>query len=662
MGSFIVNIKNPIMKKKILTALALFFIFALAVFLRTYFCYGKVFSNPIKYSADDGVYHMRLVENQLLGGHPFKQLSFDPFTYFPNGTPTNMAPLYGYILAGVVWVLTSGRPTLESINNIAPFIPPILGSLVVFAAYFIGKSIWDKKTGVFAAFLAAISSEIIFKSLLGNTDHHVAEILFSSLAMLFLILALKKKSFFYAVLFGLFLGLYFLIWPGALLFLFIIFVFMVLDYLIEFLRGNNPTWILKIGILGFSVVLIMLLSSFGKDLFSVYVYGLKHFLALVLGILGLAFLWVAGWFIKKKNLKLYFLPIFSFAALILFLILFRFLTLSLFLQITDTFSAVRTGLVSNASANSMVAEMHPAKLGGVIGDFSSLFFLFLAGLVLVIYDFIKYKKQEYLLILVWSLVILLMTGIIPYFGAGRYLYYLAFPVCLLASMAVLRGIVFGWKSLTENHDLGSASLLLLIFLYLLYPFPFNLGLAYPATLPDILRLPLGMAQNGIIAREDDWYETLGWIKNNTPDPGLDYYKFYQKENFSYPSQAYGILAIWDIGHMMTYYTHRLPIANGFQEGIDKEAEFFLETNEQKAAAELDSLKVKYVICDPVSALPQGAFAENIKWVQGNLSDYGEKKDEGKNMYDNSMAARLYVLDGRGETTEREVSEIGRAHV
>jgi hypothetical protein len=42
------------MKKKIFFIIFLLLIFILALFLRIYFNYPKVFSEPIKYSADDG--------------------------------------------------------------------------------------------------------------------------------------------------------------------------------------------------------------------------------------------------------------------------------------------------------------------------------------------------------------------------------------------------------------------------------------------------------------------------------------------------------------------------------------------------------------------------------------------------------------------------------
>src|SRR3989344_5350831 len=51
-------------------------VLALSLVLRIYFSWDSVFQEPIRYAADDGVYHMRLIENMLLGGHD--RLFFDP--------------------------------------------------------------------------------------------------------------------------------------------------------------------------------------------------------------------------------------------------------------------------------------------------------------------------------------------------------------------------------------------------------------------------------------------------------------------------------------------------------------------------------------------------------------------------------------------------------
>ncbi|GAI08498.1 unnamed protein product, partial [marine sediment metagenome] len=58
-------------------------------------------------------------------------------------------------------------------------------------------------------------------------------------------------------------------------------------------------------------------------------------------------------------------------------------------------------------------------------------------------------------------------------------------------------------------------------------------------------------------------------------------------------------------------------------------------------------------------IPKVFFATKVKWAQGNFEGYyleGQEPDTAPNKYDNSMIVRLHILDGREETTEREVGD------
>ncbi len=313
------------------------------------------------------------------------------------------------------------------------------------------------------------------------------------------------------------------------------------------------------------------------------------------------------------------------------------------------------------------------------------------ALVIIFYKFIKEKKPEYLLIIIWTITILLITGIIPFFGLRRFAYYLACNFALLSGFLVIKGFEFGWRGLKIAQKIplkssiqpyflvGSLFIIFGIVFFLLFPFPFNIANPYPNNLPTIFKSALDAAKGGLLIREDDWYDTLKWLRENTSDPGVDYYGFYQGPGvnkktgeanpYPYPEEAYGVLARWDVGHMITYYAHRIPNSNQFQQGIGKigeggeielgEAIFFLETDEEKAIKYLDELKTRYIITDAVSAHPKGVFAAKIKWVGGNLESYyleGQEPDTAPNKFDNSIIARLHLLDGREETTEREVGD------
>jgi dolichyl-diphosphooligosaccharide--protein glycosyltransferase len=697
-NKFLDFLKRFVKNEKAVIGFLLFLIFAFSLFLRIYFPWESVFSEPIKYAADDGVYHMRLVENMLLGGHFPQRIYFDAFTYFPYGTYIHFAPLYDWLLAIIIWLISLGKPTLEIINKIAPFYPAVLGGLTVLVVYFIGKELWDKWTGLFSSFLVSVSQPFLFRSLLGATDHHQAEVLFSSLAILFLILAFKtgrnlnkKRQFWiYTILAGVSLGLYFLTWIGALLFLFIIFVSIILYYLIEFNKGGNPDWVLIMGSIIFLITLGMIIPFFGHpDMVNSPLYNINHLASLLIGIGGFLITLFIGRFVRKKALKSWYLPglLIFFGLLILFILSFVFP--AAFLGIIDSFRAINLGFMSQhgelawrGHARELIGEMSPMSIEGAIANFGYLFYLSFVGLGFIIYNFFKKRKPEDLLLIIWFLIIFLMCGILTTaFGQNRFGYYLSVNIALLAGFLGVKSLTFGiknlrmcWQNKTFSFNnfqfLASFLLVFNILFFVFYPFPFNFVLPFPNNLPEVILGALNKAAYGAFGREPELYEVLEWLREKTPDTGVDYYGFYEEPNFNpktgkieqynYPDSAYGVLASWDMGHMITYYSHRLPNANPFQQGLGRvvgeevipgETTFFIETNEDKAIKMLEQLKTKYIITDYDKAVGSGAFYGTQLWAVEDEGGYYLEKEEGEGMsttrkHDKSMIVRLHLFDGR----------------
>ncbi len=110
------------------------------------------------------------------------------------------------------------------------------------------------------------------------------------------------------------------------------------------------------------------------------------------------------------------------------------------------------------------------------------------------------------------------------------------------------------------------------------------------------------------------YNTLIWLKTNTPDPqgktinkdfdyASGYYPIPKDPNtpYQYPKSAYSIMAWWNIGHQITYISKRIPNANPFQLGIIEKdhlmgaAPFFTSSNEDIATQNLDKNGSRYVL-------------------------------------------------------------------
>jgi len=675
---------------KILIPGLLVLIFALALFLRIYYPYGEVFQEPIRYAADDGVYHMRLVENMLLGHHFPKRIYFDPYTYFPHGTYIHFGPLYDQLIAGFVLIFSGFKPTLEVINSIAPFFPAVLGSLTIFLLYLLGKKLWSKWAGVLAAFFMAVSQPFVFRSLLGATDHHQAEVFFSTLTILFLVylvdfikqkgtdlkkLVKEKRFWLYNFLLGFSTGLYFLVWNGAIMFLFIFFIFFAGYYIWQYVFWRKrEDWVF---ISGFSVFLIPFLMVcrhfFHPNIYWAAIYDIRHFGVFVFGALGFLGVWGLVWSFEKLRINRYLFPFVLGILALVFLAILKLILPAFYYGFLSLAQGTKIGMVRNAFARQVIGEMSPLGAATAFNIFFYLFYIFLLALAVIVYKFIKKRDPNNLFIIIWSLVILLMTGlIVPATGQNRFVYYLAVNVSLLSAFLVWAGLKTALYSLrlaerikeaSFSLRIGSSLILFILILSVFYPFPLNLW-GNPKQLPQIIQSAVSTAESGAIGQRADWYETLKWIRENTPDVGIDYYKYYEEPKFNkelkridpypYPKTAYGIMASWDAGHMITYYAHRIPNANPFQQGVSEpgkpgEVDFFLSLNEKRAGAILDLLGTRYVITDDGSCNARRGFRGKAVWAD-KVNDFyftsGPKKNKVKPLYDQTMCARLYYLDGR----------------
>lgn len=173
-----------------------------------------------------------------------------------------------------------------------------------------------------------------------------------------------------------------------------------------------------------------------------------------------------------------------------------------------------------------------------------------------------------------------------------------------------------------------------------------------------------------------WYNSLEWMRHNTPDPAPDpavfsYYGPYVRpplgEPYPYPDTAYGVMSWWDYGFWIETIGHRIPNANPFQAGIGGGEEqrpgaatFFTAESEAEANEIADTLGVKYVVSDVQMAT--GKFHAIAAW-DCDTGGYGEwlliggRNEWAPTMrYFNSMEGRLHIFDGVSLSHYRLVHE------
>ncbi|NQE44551.1 Dolichyl-monophosphooligosaccharide--protein glycotransferase AglB, partial [ANME-1 cluster archaeon GoMg2] len=319
--------KKRIEKTSLIYGAILALLFGLSLYIRA-LPYDSIFSGAfVRFGGNDPWYNMRLVENTL---HHFPhRIYFDALTQYPHGTNVPFAPLFDYMLAVLIWLIGLGNPyaTLgeHGIEVIGAWFPAVLGALTVIPVYFIGKTLWNRNAGLLsAALIAILPGQFLSRSLLGFTDHHVAETLFSTIAMLFLILAIKsakqneitfysvlnkdgnslKMPLFYSLFSGIFFGCFYLSWKGAPLFIFVLLIYAVVQHIIDHVRGKSTDYLCILFVPAFLISLVMILPALHPGALTTF-----HVISLVLGMVVFGVLGAISFLMNYKKIDTYGYPI-----------------------------------------------------------------------------------------------------------------------------------------------------------------------------------------------------------------------------------------------------------------------------------------------------------------------------------------------------------------
>ncbi len=666
--------------------------FAVALFVRIFYPYARVFTpEGIRFTCNDAYYHMRIVDNLA---HNFPHLfKFDPYFIYPSGKAVGGSLFFDYLLAGIIWAISLGSPTQHTVDVISVYFPVVLCALTVIPVYFIGKELSSRWIGVLSAgLLSILGGEFVGRSILGSTDHHVAETLLSTTTIMFLILAIRtagqkqltfshlrhlnwaivRKPLIYSLLAGIFLGIYILTWMGALLFVFIISVFFVIQFIIDHLRGKSTDYLCLVGAALFLVTIILSLATSVDILYLV----IALFIPLVLN--------VVSRLMTGKQIRPAYYP--------LVLLVLGGAGLGLFYlvdapRVSSILSAF--GIFHPTGAQLTTLEMQPLissiygnPLAVAWGNFTTGFFLSFISLGILIYLVIKQGAAEKTLLLVWSLVILAAT-----LGQRRFGYYYSVNAALLTGYLSWRVLeLAGFKELTPravkvakqagggkarpkrgglttiiNYTVMALAVLVVFFVV----FFWNIG---PMTT---------VARQAQYTPSDAWVRSLTWMKENTPEPFGNpdlYYGLPEQpppgENYKYPESAYGVLAWWDYGYWITRIARRIPIANPSQEpkALTLVASYFVSQDEKSADEIAKKLGAKYIITDfetaytnPITA--SGKFWAVATWAGRQPSEYFDFyliPQENKTWvlrplfypeYYRSLIARLYNFDGKAVAPE-----------
>jgi dolichyl-diphosphooligosaccharide--protein glycosyltransferase len=705
-----VSEQNPQKKRDFLPLLIVGIImaalFGISLYIRIALPHDQIFVNgAVWFRETDAYYYMRNIEVLV---HNFPHYNaFDPYMLFPGGSGALSRPFFAWLVAGIVLLTKGAAASLQSMQAVAAYIPAILGSLTIIPVYFIGKELFNRWAGVIsAALLVILPGEFLHRSLLGFTDHHVAETLFSTVTILFLIMAIKRarekeisfshvlsrdwptfrKPLIYSLLAGIFLGLYLLSWSGGLLFIFIIFLYLVIQLIVDHLRRKSTDHLCIISTPLFLIALLMLLPLLARGTLDILTR-----VSLLIAILVPIVLSVISRFMAARSLK----PVYYVFVLLgltgIGVAVLHAVDPSLLGSMLSRFS-IFTPTGARLTIMEVTGILFPQgtfTLGMAWANFTTSFFISFIAMVMLAFALVKERSAHKSLFMVWSVVMLLAI-----LGQRRFGYYYAVNAALLTGyfswkMLDLAGLgklvakptqgVEEVKTFRKKKKIKEKAkpktfmqprgvwvnvIIVGVILFFLVIFP-NTGTwkDSPTSLGGGLYIGYTkpLAQPSPIM-DRGWYNSTFWLKDNTPEPFGDpdyYYELYpSKAEFEYPDTAYGVMSWWDYGYFIMQIGHRIPNANPGQAGAVQAGKFFTSQNETSASVLADELGTKYVMID--QAMATGKFYAMGDWAGRNTSEFYEyyyvQTEQGGQFttlfypaFYQSMAIRLYNFDGQAVT-------------
>jgi oligosaccharyl transferase (archaeosortase A-associated) len=565
--------------------------------------------------SDDPLYNLRLIE-----------LMVQHFPSYPFGNMTPWGPLLT-IISSIVVLVAGATATRSDLISVALVVGPIMAAIMIPIMYLLVRRLADWKAGLIAAlFITVISGQYFFRSLYGYLDHHIAEVLFGVLFIFLYIYALqsvrknkidfrKWETLKMPILYSIPAGIAFILglatMPTMILFAFIVTIFTLFRFIWDFYRHRTGEHLVIINTVVFLLAILgfFLIGQHSASLDLIF-YSLAHPIAYLLVILGTIFLYVLARFLNGK--KEYYYPLTILVIGIVGVVL-------LFVISPQLFGSMITGLTEFFVQNSGFLTIQEARSWTFVdawGAFNYGLILMALGFAVMIYQLWKDNREEHLLILIWSVIALFAT-----IQHVRYEYYMAANIAILGAIGVGFVFTYCWKDvkalfvkspppeakeaetkpkspLKKRKEAQKAKKPKTNYVnVILFTIVLILSALFVVT---SVNMEYQVGTGGAIHMNPDWRESLEWMNAHTPDPGIDYYKEYSAENFTYPSQSYGVMSWWDYGHMITFIAKRIPNANPFQEGAggpNSSSTFFVTQSEDTANGVLDALGTKYVITD-----------------------------------------------------------------
>jgi len=648
-----------------------------------------VIDGTIFFRGNDAYYHFRATEyavNNNLGTQPF-----DPWTYFPFGTfPAQFGTIFDQLIGFVALVVGLGNPSESLLRYVFLLSPPFFAVALCVPAYIIGRRLGGRFGGlVSVSFIAFAADRLLQVSVAGFVDHHIAEALFMSLAVLGMMVALTvaqkdkpvyelvaarefdplRRTIGWSLLAGIAIGMYLWTWPPGVYLYGVLGAFFVLQMSVEHMHGRSPEHVAFVGVISLTTAgLLQLatvrsfgLSATGRSLLQ------PGFAFLVAG--GVIFLAWLSREVESRSQPRYVYPLAIAGSIIASVGLVALLLPDLFDFFFTQVNRVLNFVSPPTETAGTVGEAQPLDPSQLYQFYKLGIYTAAAGAVLILGKqlFPDRAKAQELLIVVWSGFILAST-----LTQLRFSYYITIAVGALN--AVLVGFVIDMTGTSDRElNIETYQVLAVTAVLMLIVMPMLIVSPIMTTAADRSSNPGGI---------QGWDDSLDWMNENTPAEGqfanpdgdpLEYLgTFDQTDDYNYQNGTYGVLSWWDYGHWITTEAERMPTANPFQQGTDTAASFLLSQNQSEAEGVLEGLQdsesaaTRYVMVDwhmvEADSIIGGKFfapfAFNDEYEQSNFyTRLGGFTQQGgfrtaailhQQPYYESMAVRLYEFHGSSQ--------------
>jgi len=667
------------------------FVFALWTRARTWGNF--VVDGTVMFSGNDAWYHLRQVEYTVR--HWPQTMPYEIWTNFPSGTSVSQfGTIYDQVVATVALIVGLGNPDQTTVRLTLLFAPAVIGAGIVPIAYYLGKRVGKNRfSGIAAALIVALSSGVLLRrSLVGFSDHQVAEAFTQALAALAIVVALQvadsekpiwelvvdrdvaglRKPVGYAGLAGVATALYMWAWPSGVVFVGIFGLYVTIQAIVDHLRGTSPEPMLLVSGVVFAVTAVLMLlpfDSFGIEpvKFSLLQVGLA-----AAGLVWSGFLAGLSRILDERSEPVWTYPIGVIGAL-------GVVSLGLFVLspgIADLMAnqliRVFGGIIGQdpTGGAATIGEITPLENPGdtLYSWYGFVHIIAVVGVVLALarQTVTSNKRSELLFVSLWLAVVFSMTVTQVRFG-----YYLTVPVAVMAAYAIGTGFTYlSTAARRASTDVRPYQVMAVFTVLIVVMAPMVMATGDRGMPQDAVTQsnetynsgPGGVAQ---------WDSSLEWMSENTPTVGdfagagndVDYWGEYAKtDDYEYEEGSYGVLSWWDYGHWITSEAERIPVANPFQQSATEAARFLLAQNESQADGVIGEMSdgenrdTRYVMVDWQMATGASKFSAPPAFVDGvSASDFVRTARVGnagfyfysQDYYD-TMVNRLYRYHGSAQ--------------